>query len=219
MIWKLRVPNLVLSLMALSTCVTAEVKTPERTVHENVITSKHDPKGHVRLPTSARYVGADRWVLFGMADCELHAFVEPDDRHSVQRLYWVQFEGYLPTKPHLHHRYDSPRHATIGDMDFYVDTWIRAADEKTTAGSDSEHINALIARQGHKMPAAMMCVRLVHLLDKEKRKELMIIYAEDLAPTGLGAADLRKGGRAYDQWPHIEKGLVERAKNKIKITR
>ena len=31
-----------------------------------------------------------------------------------------------------------------------------------------------------------MYVRLVHLLDKEKRKELMIIYGEDLAPTGFG---------------------------------
>ena len=219
MIRKSHLPNLVLSLMALATCVTAEAKTPERTVHDNVITSAHDPKVHVRLPTSARYVGAARWVLFGMADCELHAFVEPDDRRRVQRLYWVQFEGYLPTKPHLHHRYDSPRYATIGHMDFYVDTWITAAGENTTAGSDSEHINALIARQGYKIPAAMMYVRLVHLLDEEKRKELMIIYAEDLAPTGLGAADLRKGGRAYDQWPDIEKGLVERAKNKIKIPR
>src|SRR5947209_8382716 len=117
MIWKSRVPNLVLSLMALWTCVTAEAETPERTVHDNVIKSAHDPKVHVRLPKSARYVGADRWVLFGIADCELHAFVEPDDRHRVQRLYWVQFEEYLPTKPRLHHRYNSPRHATIGDMD------------------------------------------------------------------------------------------------------
>ena len=38
----------------------------------------------------------------------------------------------------------------------------------------------------------MMDVRLVHLLDAEKRKELMIIYGEDLASTGFTAADLRK---------------------------
>ena len=62
-----------------------------------------------------------------------------------------------------------------------------------------------------------MCVRLVHLLDEQKRKELMIIYGEDLAPTGFTAADLKKGGKAFDQWPTIEKRLVERAKKKIKI--
>ena len=36
------------------------------------------------------------------------------------------------------------------------------------------------------MPAGMMSVRLVHLLDEQKRKELMIIYSENL--TGFDAA-------------------------------
>ena len=42
------------------------------------------------------------------------------------------------------------------------------------------------------MPSGMMYVRLVHLLDDQKRKELMIIYGEDLAPTGHTVADLEK---------------------------
>ena len=49
------------------------------------------------------------------------------------------------------------------------------------------------------------------------RKELMIIYGEDLASTGFTAADLKKGGKAYDQWPAIERNLVERAESRIKI--
>jgi hypothetical protein len=69
------------------------------------------------------------------------------------------------------------------------------------------------------MPAGMAIVRLVHLLDEQKRKELMIIYAEDFAPTGFTAPDLKKGGKAYDQWPDIEKKLVEIAKEKILIER
>jgi len=67
------------------------------------------------------------------------------------------------------------------------------------------------------MPAGMMYVRLVHLLDRQKRKELMIIYGEDLAPTGFAAAELKKGGKGYDRWPAIEKSLVERAAKKIVI--
>ncbi len=129
----------------------------------------------------------------------------------------MQFEGYLPTKPELKHEYDSPRHATIGGVDFYVDTWTSANDDKVRAGSDTEHIVALIRGHGYKMPADMMYVRLVHLLDEQKRKELMIIYGEDLAPTGLTTADLNKGGKAYEQWPTIEKSLVERAEKKITI--
>jgi hypothetical protein len=67
------------------------------------------------------------------------------------------------------------------------------------------------------MPEGMMCVRLVHLLDAEKRKELMIIYGEDLAPTGFTAADLEKDGKAHNQWPIVESGLIERAKKSVKL--
>ncbi len=170
-----------------------------------------------RLPKSVEYVGADRWVLYGIADCQLHSFVEADEEKNVHRLYWVQFEGYVPTSPKLQYTYDSPRHAKIGGMDFYVDTSVRPNDAETRAGSDDEHIEALIRAKGYKMPAGMMYVRLVHLLDDEKRKELMIIYGEDVAPTGFTAAELKAGGKAHDQWTMIEKGLVGRAEEKVAI--
>jgi hypothetical protein len=198
-------------------CLAAEANQPERKVQGNVIVSDHDPKVQIQLPTSAQYVGASRWVLYGIADCELHAFVEADPKNNVQRLYWVQFEGYVPSRPELKHQYDSPWHTKIGGLDFYVDTWVRARDEEITAASDREHIEALIQAKGYKMPGGMMYVRLVHLLDEQKRRELMIIYGEDLAPLGLTVADLRKGGKADDQWPTIERKLVERAEKKITL--
>jgi len=200
-------------------CTTAAAQTPapDRAVNGNVIISSHDPGVRIELPKSVQYVGADRWVLYDMADCELHAFVEADKQRNVERLYWVQFEGYIPSKPDLHHTYDSPRHATIGGLDFYVDTWARPKTAKIDPGSDREHIEALIRAKGYKMPAGMMYVRFVHLLDKEKRKELMIIYGEDLASTGLSAEELQDGGKAHDQWPTIDLRLVERAEKKIAI--
>lgn len=198
-------------------CLAFAAQAPERKVENNIIISERDPKARIELPKSVQYVAAVRWVLYGIADCELHAFVEADRLQNVQRLYWIQFESYLPSKPDLHHTYDSPRHATIGGLDFYVDTWVKLTNERITPGSDEEHIQSLIRRKGFKMPAAMMSVRLVHLLDDQKRKELMFIYAEDIASTGFAAADLKKGGKAYDQWPAIEENLVERAKKKITI--
>jgi hypothetical protein len=71
-------------------------------------------------------------------------------------------------------------------------------------------------RKSYDIPAGMMYVR-VHLLDETKRKELMVIYGEVLAPTGLTAADLKPGGKAYDRWPTIENGWIERAERKIQI--
>src|SRR5215475_11071427 len=70
------------------------VKGPVRRVESNVITSERDPAVRIQLPKPVQYIGADIWVLYGMADCELHAFVEADAQQNVQQLYWVQFEGY-----------------------------------------------------------------------------------------------------------------------------
>ena len=195
----------------------AQATRPERKVEGSVITSERDPRVRIHLPNSAQYLGADRWVLYDMADCELHTFVDADPQKNVQRLYWVQFEGYLPTKPELKHTYDSPRHANLGGMDFYVDTWVRARDAEMQPGSDLEHILALIHTRGYRMPAGMMYVRLVHLLDEQKRKELMIIYGENVAESGLTAVELRPGGKGHGQWPSIEKGLLERAEKSVTI--
>lgn len=119
----------------MSGIVAAQVR-PERKVEGSTITSEHDPQVEIQLPSATQYVGASRWDLYDVADCELHAWVEADPQKRVQRLYWIQFEGYLPSKPDLTHTYDSPRHTTIGGLDFYVDTWVRPKDAEVRPGSD-----------------------------------------------------------------------------------
>ena len=208
---------LVLWFSLLSVLLTAQSTSPERRVTNNVISSERDPAARIGLPKTAHYVGADRWVLYDIADCELHAFVESDAEKTVRRLYWVQFEGYVPSRPQLHHTYDSPKHTTIGGMDFFVDTWVRTKEEPSKSGSDVEHVLALVNAKGYRMPAAMMYVRLVHLLDEAKRKELMIIYGEDLPSTGFSATDLNEGGKAHDRWPGLADALLKRAEGRLRI--
>jgi hypothetical protein len=53
--------------------------------------------------------------------------------------------------------------------------------------------------------------RLVWLLDRPARNEVMVIYLEDLADHGLTAADLGPGGRAADRWPAMQADLLRRA--------
>lgn len=191
---------------------------PERTVQKNVIISKQDPTLRITLPEKVKYVGAERWVLYGIADCELHAFVEADADKNVQRIYWVQFESYLPSRPELHHTYDSPKHTNIGGLDFYVDSWALSKDTKSDAGSDREHTENMIAAKGYRIPENVIDVRLVHLLDSAKRKELMIIYSENLKPTGYTAADLQEGGKESDRWPALANKLLKDAEKRISIS-
>jgi hypothetical protein len=149
-------------------------------MQENMIISDHDPK--VQGATSiagidallARIGGGLRHRGLRVA-CVCEAWwtekCAGDVLGAVRRLY--------SNESGLHHKYDSLQHATIGGLDFYVDFWPRSNGEKIESGSDREHINALIHAKGYKIPGNMMYVRLVNLLDADKRKELMIIYGED----------------------------------------
>ena len=179
----------------------------------------------VRLPASATYVGSERFELYGVADAEVHLFVEPDAAKRMRRLWWVQFESYLPSKPELSYNYaDGNRPIELGG----TRTWLRAGPVSTTgpmrAGSDREHVIGILKRAGIAIPAEVMNVRLVQILDDPQgtgkgRRELMIIYSEDLALTGKSLADLTTGGKPNDRWAPLEQALIERATDSVKVER
>lgn len=189
---------------------------PERPVQGQSLVSAHDPTVRMDLPASAIYVGAYRWIITEYADdVELHAFVDADKAKHVQRLYWLQFEAYLPSHPELHHSYDSKRHTTLGGMDFLVDTWVEKVSSGDNPDSDSAHLKALLAAKGYALAPSMMSVRFVHLMDGG-RKELMYIYSEPV-PDGYTAGELDSGGVDAELWPFIEKALIERAEKSVQF--
>ncbi|MGH8694744.1 MAG: hypothetical protein ACREVM_11015 [Burkholderiales bacterium] len=196
----------------------ADAPAPERKNTGNVIESARDPKVRLEFKPPIEYVGAERFVLYGVADCEIHVFVEADAQRHVKRLYWVQFEAYLP-EVKSSYKYESPVNVTMGGLNFVVHGWVRATDAPSRPGSDGEHVRDLLRAKGYRLAAEMMSQRLVHLPDAEKRKELMIIHSEDLAPTGYTVADLKEGGPKASEWPALSKALLERAQAGITVTR
>lgn len=139
-----------------------------------------EPPAKVHVPASALYLGSRRWALYGYADCELHLYAEKSAKGEVERLYWIQSEAYLPSRPELTHANDylESRHLELGGLDFHLDTWTRKRSETAPAGSDLEQVEQLIAAANLALPPEMSFARLVHLPDPAKRKELMLIYAE-----------------------------------------
>ena len=131
--------------------VAAQSSVPEREVQVNVIISAPRTRVRIRLPDSVHYLGADRWILYDIADCELHAFVEADARKNNQRLYWIQFEGYVPSKPDLAYTYDSPATSRlVAGTSMSTPGCERKMKGRKCLGSDREHIEALIRSKGYK---------------------------------------------------------------------
>ena len=117
---------------AAGSCLSCRAAAPERAVLDNTVISSSDPGVEIKLPRYVHYLGSDRFLLtdprLGNFDaCELYVFVDPKDGRHGDRFYWIQFEAYLPDHPSLQHTYYSPRHATLGGLDFYVDLEVASA--------------------------------------------------------------------------------------------
>lgn len=212
--------SMVLVIAAVAGLVSGSAVAPERTVSGHTVNSIRDPRVAIQLPDQAQYVGADTFLLgkpkLGNFDvCELYVFANSSESGSLREVYWVQFEHLLPKHPKLHYTYDSPRHATIGGIDFFVDIEVSDGTAKPKPNSDGDHFYQLLAAHGYKR-TPMMFVRLVHLTDATKRKELMIVAGKQL-PAGLTAESVKKGGSAYSRWPAIQEDLIAWAVHSIVI--
>ena len=104
-------------------------------------------------------------------------------------------------------------------MELDVRPRLGRSSDQPRSGSDLEPVLALLAAQGYQLPAGLVNVRLVHVPDEQKRKELMIIYGEDVAPTGFTTVELRPGEKGHAQWPEIAKGIVQRVQVRVKLER
>src|SRR4051812_6573098 len=205
-----------LGALVFSCLLMASPKAPEREVTGNRLISRSDPALTIQVPRAAVYLGAERWDLYDVADCELHLFVEAYPDKTVQAMYWIQFEAYLPTNEYSYD-YSKDEPVTFGGRLFWKSANFGPTNNTPRAGGDGERTRQMLARAGYKLPAERMSVRLIHLLDESRRKELMIIYAEDLAPSGYTAAQLLDGTESRPEWNAVERGLVERAMKRIKL--
>ena len=124
--------------------------TPQRVVRENVIVSDQKPNIRIEVPKEARYLGVDRWILYGVADCELHVWIEADGDNVANRLYWVQFEAYLPSKAGLRYNYPFTRTTNIGGLDFDVRARFGANEQPPKPESDAGHVWAMLKAAGYK---------------------------------------------------------------------
>jgi hypothetical protein len=214
-----------LSLLALPLLVTATpaatVAAPERKAEQRHISSAKDPAVKITLPRKARYVGGDRWPLYDVADCELHIFVEADRNKRVQRIYWIQFEQYLPSVPD--YKYDGYANSPLNKAEqhwgqtFYVRPRFGPTAGPHKAGSDTERMDAIIAKAGYTLPPHMLNVRFVRILDAEQRKEMLLLYSEDMALSGETFEALIDGDKPSKRWEEIAPALVQRAAKRFDV--
>jgi len=190
------------------------------TAKGNTLSSPELPKLKLKFAKPFKYVGGHTFILYDVARAEQHFFVDADKDGNVSRLYWVQYEGYLPSNTHAYD-YKSPKTINIGGLDFFADVAARKVDPKQgRPDSDGNRAREFLLSKGYKISSdEVMTQRLVSMVTYDNRNELMIIYLEVLTPAGFTSADLSIGGKAEAKWLEISAGLLERAQNNMRIIR
>lgn len=180
----MRVRPAVLLLMLLSTDLCAQAA-PIREVTRGTLISKADPAASFVFDTAFQYAGGQTIDIMKVAGAEQHFFIDAADDHSIRRFYWVQFEHYYPDNAHT---YDFSRlvqkPVQLGRLAFMGDVRTKpnyfTMDDRP--GSDSKAAADFLRAHGYNLAGTFVTLRLFHLPDATKRRELMVIYGELLIP-------------------------------------
>lgn len=177
-----------------------------RAVAGGILTSRADPAAVLTISRSLKYAGGQTIDILKVAGAEQHFFIETSPDQSVVRFCWIQFEHYYPAN---HDSYDytgiTQTPIRLGRLDFQADATVVpgyfTADNRP--GSDSQAALDYLRSKGFRVEGTFARLRMFHLPDSTRRKELMIIYGERV-----------KDGTPEDRIPA---GLRERAQRAIAI--
>ena len=62
-----------------------------RSVVGNALHSTYDPALTLRFDEGFKYIGGQKFILYGVADTEQHFFIETTEDDRLKSIYWVQF--------------------------------------------------------------------------------------------------------------------------------
>jgi hypothetical protein len=195
---------------------------PERIVDGQTLASERNPTANLRFADRFRYVGGQRFLLHGMADAEQHFFVDADGEGRIRRLYWVQFEHYLPGREGRYD-YSDRQQVEIGGLSFAIDTKVFADygttvfDPNAKGDSDQARAGTLLRGKGFMLPTAAARTRMFHLPNVTHRSELMIIYAEEISAEDFAGHIIPAESAAENKWPDLARQTVEHARDSLSI--
>lgn len=191
----------------------------QRTVTGERLESGEAPKATLEFAKEFKYLGGQRFPLYGVAEAEQHFFVKLAQDGSAAQIYWVQFEHYLPSNTHTY-EYKPERTTALGDFQFIYDTEAFNDYSVTTQNpqSDAGKARAFLAKNRLDFPKHMARIRMFNLPNPDRRSELMIIYAE--AFPGDLKLDISEDGTPLDeQSPEVAKMIRDHALAGLKISK
>ena len=158
-----------------------------RPVKRQVLTSTYLPSIRVRFDKRFKYVGSQKFILYGRAQVEQHFFVA-DEQRRIKGMYMVQFEGYLPNV-NATYDYSATQTVNLGGQSYIANAESIpdvSAVLKQDPQSDVARAASFLESKGYRIGESIIFQRFVRLVDEAKRNEFILLYVEDTS-TGNSA--------------------------------
>src|SRR5438105_10100961 len=101
---------------------------PQRSVQGHILTSTELPAVLLEFDKKFKYAGTQTFILYNVARAEQYFFVDADEKGAIKRLYWVQFEAYLPDNTHTY-KYPVTKTVNVAGREFIADAYARNIKE------------------------------------------------------------------------------------------
>lgn len=198
--------------------------TAEGKVTGQMLTSSRFPQVKLQFTPEFKYVGAQRFQLNEASDVEQHIWMEGANNHQAQRLFWVQYEGYLPNNNYTFDYETQPltvEHAGLQWKCNMTFMGSRRGDEGESL-TDGARFRRFLRAKAVTLPDQYLQLRCFHLA-ADGREELMLIYLEDAEiteyarkprPIGPDKKIVRPPSRA-----EVRHALVRRFKERVQISK
>lgn len=168
-------------LLLLAPSILGAQSAPTREVRGDTLVSHADPATTFVFSKPFGFAGNQTIDILKVAGADQYFFIDAAEDQSIRRFYWVQFEHYYPSNDHT---YDfssmNLKPVPVGRLEFIGDVRVRnnyfTMDKRP--GSDSQAAVTFLREKGFKVDGTFATLRLFHLPDTTRRRELMIIYGE-----------------------------------------
>lgn len=203
----------------------------ERTVRGNTIISPAIPKIKIKVAEEFQYIGKFDFDIIAnseeypvelmgqpVASGERLVFAVFDEAKDIEKLFIVQFEGFLASNDFIYH-YDFSQADHIGKNKYRHNTWYYDARQSAQENPQGEGAKTqlFLAQKGFNLPRDWMMSRFVGLASADRKNEIILFYHEMLQKTT---------GYTLDDWEHsvkrakkisIDSAFVERSRNSFTI--
>ena len=191
-----------------------------RSVEANTLISLEAHPIDLTFGPEFEYVGGQKFVLYEVADVEQHMFVATHPDGSTKTLICVQYETLLPEIQGGYDYSGAEYQLELDGVTFNADARpVRRHPISPSGwpGTDGYRFRSFMAKRGYKLPLHRVWSRLAYVPESDPRQEMLIVYVDDLAPTGFTSEQLREEGGFADQWPEIARAHFAKIKTDVTV--